>query len=59
VEKLWSIEEVADMLGIPTSTLYSWRTKGYGPRGMRIGKYVRFRVEDVEAWVDHLAEKSA
>lgn len=50
--KLLSIDDVADYLGIPKNTLYQWRTKGYGPTGRRIGKYVRYRSEDVDAWVD-------
>ncbi|MGW5740772.1 helix-turn-helix transcriptional regulator [Amycolatopsis sp. NPDC003861] len=50
--KLLSIEDVADYLGVPKNTLYQWRTKGYGPTGRRIGKYVRYRSEDVDAWVD-------
>ncbi|GLY35242.1 hypothetical protein Amsp01_012660 [Amycolatopsis sp. NBRC 101858] len=50
--KLLSIDDVADYLGIPKNTLYQWRTKGYGPTGRRIGKYVRYRSEDVDSWVD-------
>lgn len=49
--KLWSIKEVAAYLGIPVNTLYQWRSKGYGPAGRRMGKYVRYRPEDVEAWI--------
>lgn len=49
--KLWSIEDVSDYLGIPKNTLYQWRTKGYGPAGKRMGKYIRYRPEDVETWV--------
>lgn len=56
--KLWGIKEVAAYLGVPVQTLYQWRSKGYGPRGMRIGKYVRFRPEDVERWVAEQAEKA-
>ncbi|MDQ0380279.1 helix-turn-helix transcriptional regulator [Amycolatopsis thermophila] len=50
--KLLSIEDLADYLGVPKGTLYQWRTKGYGPQGRRIGKYVRYRPEDVDAWVE-------
>lgn len=50
--KLLSIEDVADFLGVPKNTLYQWRTKGYGPAGRRIGKYVRYRSEDVDSWVE-------
>ena len=50
--KLWTIHDLAEFLGVPVNTLYQWRSKGYGPTGRRIGKYVRYRPEDVEAWVE-------
>ncbi|WP_026452945.1 helix-turn-helix transcriptional regulator [Saccharomonospora iraqiensis] len=54
--KLMTIRDVADYLGVPVNTLYQWRTKGYGPAGRRIGKYVRYRPQDVEAWVEQQGE---
>lgn len=51
VVRLWTVEDVSVFLGVPVKTLYQWRTKGYGPKGVRIGKYVRYRSEDVLAWV--------
>nr|WP_221219438.1 helix-turn-helix domain-containing protein [Prauserella isguenensis] len=48
-----SINDVADYLGIPKNTLYQWRSKGYGPTGRRVGKYVRYRADDVDAWFDN------
>ncbi|MDS0137577.1 MULTISPECIES: helix-turn-helix domain-containing protein [unclassified Amycolatopsis] len=50
--RLMSIEDLSDHLGVPINTLYKWRTKGYGPAGRRIGKYVRYRPEDVAAWIE-------
>ncbi|GAA3811488.1 MULTISPECIES: AlpA family transcriptional regulator [Amycolatopsis] len=50
--KLLSIEDLSDYLGIPKGTLYQWRSKGYGPDGIRMGKYVRYRQEDVDAWIE-------
>jgi excisionase family DNA binding protein len=50
--KLLTIDDLADYLGIPKNTLYQWRTKGYGPTGVRVGKYVRYRPEDVDTWID-------
>ncbi|WP_199432576.1 helix-turn-helix transcriptional regulator [Qaidamihabitans albus] len=50
--KLWTINDLADHLGVPVNTLYQWRTKGYGPTGRRIGKYVRYRPEDVDTWIE-------
>jgi predicted DNA-binding transcriptional regulator AlpA len=52
--KLWSIQDVAEYLGIPVKTLYDWRSHQYGPVGRKIGRYVRYRPEDVYRWVDSL-----
>lgn len=48
---LMSIHDVSDHLGIPVGTLYQWRTRGKGPKGLRMGRYVRYRPEDVETWI--------
>ncbi|HEX6054374.1 MAG TPA: helix-turn-helix domain-containing protein [Intrasporangium sp.] len=56
---LWSIDDLAAFLGVPVGTIYQWRTKGYGPVGVRVGRFVRFRPADVHAWVDALAEEIA
>jgi predicted DNA-binding transcriptional regulator AlpA len=50
--KLWTVNDLSDYLGVPVNTLYQWRTKGYGPTGRRMGKYVRYRPEDVTTWVE-------
>ena len=43
-------QAIADRYGVPLATVYRWRTTGYGPRGFRVGKFVRYRREDVLAW---------
>jgi excisionase family DNA binding protein len=58
-DRLWTVQDVAEYLGIPVQTIYQWRTKGYGPRGRRMGKHVRFVPEDVRAWVASLSEDAA
>lgn len=45
-----STQELADRLSVPLSTIYNWRAYNKGPRAMRVGKYVRYRLEDVQAW---------
>lgn len=50
IERLWTIDDVAEYLGIPVRTLYHWRTKGKGPNATRIGKYLRYVPEDVKSW---------
>ncbi|HEX3782675.1 MAG TPA: helix-turn-helix domain-containing protein [Pseudonocardiaceae bacterium] len=49
---LWGPKELSDYLGVPVQTIYQWRTRGYGPRGHRIGKHLRFKPEDAEFWVE-------
>ncbi len=51
-EALLSVDEVAAYLAVPVATVYRWRTHGSGPRGVRVGRYVRYRRADVEAWLD-------
>lgn len=50
-ERLWGVKDVAAYLDVPAQTVYQWRSTGYGPRGVRVGRYVRYRPEDVRAWV--------
>ena len=56
VAPLWSITDVSAFLGVPVATLYLWRHLGNGPRAYRLGKHLRYRQADVEAW---LAEQVA
>ncbi len=48
--ELWTIEEVANYLGVPKQTVYCWRTSGYGPQGFRVGKHLRWRAATVITW---------
>ncbi|WP_029211619.1 helix-turn-helix transcriptional regulator [Arsenicicoccus bolidensis] len=54
-DRLWTIDEVSYYLGIPKQTLHQWRTLDRGPAGRRVGRYLRYRPEDVRAWVAALA----
>jgi excisionase family DNA binding protein len=52
LSRLLTVEELADLLQVPPKTIYAWRYKGVGPPAVQVGKYLRFRVEDVAAWLD-------
>jgi excisionase family DNA binding protein len=54
--RLWTVAEVAEYLGVPVKTVYRWRCVGYGPPGCRVGRYVRYRSSDVEAWIDEVTD---
>jgi predicted DNA-binding transcriptional regulator AlpA len=43
--------EVAEMLGVPEHTLDIWRSQGKGPDYHKVGRYVRYRWADVNAWL--------
>ncbi|WP_199439423.1 helix-turn-helix transcriptional regulator [Umezawaea beigongshangensis] len=59
MSKLWSIEDLADYLGVPVPTIYGWRTKKYGPPARRVGKHLRWVPEDVKNWLDSLGPEAA
>ena len=56
LESLLNINELADYLGVPVSTIYDWRTNGKGPRACRSGKRIMFGVSDVRTWMDAMRE---
>lgn len=55
-ERHLSMSDLAEREGVPLQTVRVWRTKGYGPRGMTVGRHVRYRLSEVIAWEDALVE---
>ena len=51
-DRLMTLAELAEMLGIPVNTVYGWRCRGEGPPGYRIGRHVRYRRSAVEQWLE-------
>ncbi len=56
LSRLLTVQELADLLQIPAKTIYTWRYKRMGPPAVPMGKYLRFRPEDVGAWLDARAD---
>lgn len=48
-----TVEEVSERLGISPKTIYSWRARRppFGPPAFKVGKYLRWRPADIEAWI--------
>lgn len=46
---------LASELGVPLATLYQWRHEGKGPKALKVGRHLRYRRKDVDAWLDCLA----
>lgn len=51
-DRLLTIQELAEYLGVPVTTLYQWRYRREGPPGFRVGRHVRYRRADVEDWIE-------
>jgi excisionase family DNA binding protein len=49
--KLISAEELADYLGVPVTTVRQWSHRGTGPKTITVGRWLRYRPEDVDEWV--------
>ncbi|MGY1705522.1 helix-turn-helix transcriptional regulator [Geodermatophilus sp. SYSU D00697] len=57
-DNLMTVQDVAAYLGVPVATVYQWNSRGQGPRRYRLGKHVRYRRADVDAWIDQVAVRS-
>ena len=44
--------EVAELLRVPPATVRQWRYKGVGPRGYRVGRYIRYSPADIRDWLE-------
>lgn len=51
-DRLMTVEEVADFLGVPVATLYQWRHKGTGPVAFRVGRFLRYDPAEVRIWLE-------
>ena len=48
---LLTLHEVADLLRVPEATLRYWRHCNTGPDSYKVGRHVRYRRQDVHAWL--------
>ena len=51
-DRLLTPDDVAELLGVPRATLYSWRYRGAGPPAIRVGRHLRYRWSDLDQWLD-------
>lgn len=58
-QKLATTAEVAEYLDRPVATLRQWRWLNRGPRWVKIGKSVRYRWSDIDAYVDEQTRGAA
>lgn len=59
-ESLLSPQGLADHLGVPVQTVYEWRkarSKTDGPPSFLVGGRPRYRLSEVEAWLESRREQ--
>ena len=54
----WLSEYLGAEEPISHRTIYNWRLRGEGPPAYRIGKYLRYRRSDVDAWLEGKRDKA-
>lgn len=54
-----TISELAAHLQVSVQTLYDLRCQGRGPHGFRVGRELRFRLTEVEEWLNRLEAADA
>jgi excisionase family DNA binding protein len=57
LDRLLTVQELANYLGVPVATIYAWRYRHEGPPGFRVGRHLRFRRSDVEEWLNDQLDK--
>ena len=52
MDTLFSVDGAAQVLGLAVSTLNKFRVYGTGPRFVKLGRSVRYRPADLDAWIE-------
>lgn len=59
MERLLTLSEVADQLGVPEASLRYWRHAGTGPPSIKVGRHVRYRPADIDVWLEANTSRAA
>ena len=43
--------DVEEMLGVKQQTLAHWRSQGKGPQYIKVGKVIRYSLDELERWI--------
>lgn len=59
LEPVLTLSELATRLCVSVQTLYDLRSQGRGPRGFRVGRQLRFRASEIDAWLARMEHADA
>ena len=51
LERLLTVQELSDYLGIPVATLYDWRVDRRGPKAVKLGQALRYPESAIRDWI--------
>jgi predicted DNA-binding transcriptional regulator AlpA len=58
-DRLWTVDDLSEFLGIAVHTIRGWRCKNYGPPARKIGKHLRYDPAEVREWFANLGKGNA
>lgn len=58
-EKFLTMQDLADRYGVALQSVRAWRVDGYGPKGFKVGRLVRYPLSACIAWEQEQIEKEA
>lgn len=58
-DRLVLIDEMAKRVGVSVDTARYWHATGYGPKGARIGRRLKYRESDIDAWINEQFSKDS
>lgn len=58
MSQLMTVVEVAEYVRVSRQTVYRWRSVGEGPPWIKAGGAVRYRREDVDAWLESRTQQA-
>jgi excisionase family DNA binding protein len=59
LEPMVTTSELAEYLRVDVQAIYDLRLHDRGPKGVRVGRELRFRISDVKRWLDGMHEPEA
>ena len=51
-QRLWTIKETSEYLGVPIGTLYQWHHRGEGPQPYKVVGHLRYDPRVVMRWLE-------
>ena len=52
IQQLLTYRQLSEAIGVKLGTLYSWKSRGLIPFIQGPGRDPRFRLSDIEAWIE-------